>query len=154
MPRKPSGKPNGRPKIPVVPVPWNGELPPKQIDLNQVLYWVELQATAEEVAGSFRVTVETLDRKLIEAFGIGFVELKKRASGACKIALRNHQFAQAEKNATMAIWLGKVWLGQKEPETIHNFAPNQDNLDKDHLIMYLKNELAELKKKVDDGDKR
>lgn len=113
MPRKPTGKPSGAPKIKVSEVT-SGNLPPKEINLDQVLYWIELQATAEEIAGAFRVSVDTLDNRLKIAFGMGFSDLKKRCSGMSKISLRRFQFQQAEKNASMAIWLGKVWLGQKE----------------------------------------
>jgi hypothetical protein len=55
--------------------------PAKEINLDQVLYWTELQATAEEIAGAFRVSVDTLDRRLREAFGMGFAELRKRCNG-------------------------------------------------------------------------
>lgn len=36
----------------------------------------------------------------------------KRGKG--KISLRRSQFQLAEKNASMAIWLGKQYLGQKD----------------------------------------
>jgi hypothetical protein len=89
MPRKPTGRPNGRPEkkaVPPVdpkspPAEWKGTVPEKEINLDQVLYWTELQATAEEIAGAFRVSVDTLDRRLREAFGMGFAELKKGAMG-------------------------------------------------------------------------
>ena len=121
MPRKPTGRPNGRPKkrlnlqwIPnSPPAEWKGIVPAKEINLDQVLYWTEMQATAEEIAGSFRVSVDTLDRRLREAFGMGFAELRKRCNGLHKLSLRRYQFQQSERNATMAIWLGKIWLGQQ-----------------------------------------
>lgn len=122
MPRKPTGRPNGRPKTAVKPPmdpksppsQWKGTIPEKEINLDQVLYWTEMQATAEEIAGSFRVSVDTLDRRLREAFGMGFAELRKRCNGLHKLSLRRYQFQQAERSATMAIWLGKIWLGQRE----------------------------------------
>lgn len=127
MPRKPTGNPNGRPKIPVVPLSVK-ELPPKEIVMDQVLYWIELQATAEEVAGSFRVSVDTLDRKLREELGMGFAELHKKCMGAGKLSLRRHQFTLAQKNASMAIFLGKNWLGQKDNQTAE-LSPNDKKLD-------------------------
>jgi hypothetical protein len=99
----------GRKKIPLIM-----EIPPKAIIFEQVVYWINLQATQEEVAGSFRVSVETLNARLEEHFGMNFSELRKRVDGEAKLSLRRFQFKQAEKNATMAIWLGKIWLGQKE----------------------------------------
>ena len=105
MPRKPTGRPNGRPKKTVKPpvdpnsppAEWKGIVPAKEINLDQVLYWTEMQATAEEIAGSFRVSVDTLDRRLREAFGMGFAELRKRCNGRHKLSLRRYQFQQAER---------------------------------------------------------
>lgn len=114
--RKRGGQPGntnnllGRGKIPM------NFLAPKEINFDQILYWINLQATAEEIAGSFRITTETLDRQLKSYFGFGFMELRKLVDGEGKLSLRRYQFQQAEKNASMAIWLGKQWLGQKDNE--------------------------------------
>lgn len=126
----------GRPRIVS-----NIQIPEKQIILEQVLYWIDLQATQEEIAGSFRVSVETLDSRLIEAFGMRFSELRKRCSGQAKLALRRYQFEQAKKSATMAIWLGKQWIGQKDDIQLVQ-APNHD------LIISLLNEVKSLKGKM------
>ena len=134
MPRKPTGRPNGRPKkkaVPPVdpkspPSEWKGTVPEKEINLDQVLYWTELQATAEEIAGAFRVSVDTLDRSLREAFDMGFAELRKRCNGLHKLSLRRYQFQQAERSAAMAIWLGKVWLGQRETVVTETIFKEED----------------------------
>ncbi len=136
MPRKPTGRPNGRPKKTVKPpvdpkappAEWKGTIPEKEINLDQVLYWTELQATAEEIAGAFRVSVDTLDRRLREAFGMGFAELRKRCNGLHKLSLRRYQFQQAERNATMAIWLGKIWLGQRETIVTETIVKEEDSV--------------------------
>lgn len=136
MPRKPTGRPNGRPKKTVKPpvdpkappAEWRGTIPEKEINLDQVLYWTELQATAEEIAGAFRVSVDTLDRRLREAFGMGFAELRKRCNGLHKLSLRRYQFQQAERNATMAIWLGKIWLGQRETIVTETIVKGEDSV--------------------------
>ncbi len=134
MPRKPTGRPSGRPKIKTKaptdpnapPSEWKGTVPEKEINLDQVLYWIELQATAEEVAGAFRVSTDTLDRRLREAFGMGFAELRKRCNGLHKLSLRRYQFQQAQRSATMAIWLGKIWLGQRETIVTETIVKDQD----------------------------
>ena len=108
MPRTPTGRPNGRPKKIVKPpvdpqsppAEWKGIVPAKEINLDQVLYWTEMQATAEEIAGSFRVSVDTLDRRLREAFGMGFAELRKR----CMHPIQHHvsnQAAEKQKTSTL-----------------------------------------------------
>lgn len=91
----------------------------KEINLDQVLYWMGLQATAEEIAGSFRVSVDTLDLRLKEHFGMNFSSLKKTLGDGAegKLLLRRNQFDLSRTNASMGIWLGKQWLGQKD--TIH-----------------------------------
>ena len=64
---KSTGRPRGRPKgtknpnagrkpTPVINLPSNkGELPSKEIDFNQVLYFAEIQCTRDEAAGAFRI---------------------------------------------------------------------------------------------------
>ena len=155
MARKPTGNPPGRPAIKTIPPTkavgkpmdknWKGEIPEKVIIMDQVLYWIDLQATASEIAGSFRVSTETLDAHLKHAFGVGFLELKKRTDGAGKMSVRRYQFKMAEKNATMAIWLGKVWLGQTDTSVLVTTPQKQEEIDKDHLIMELKFEIQQLK---------
>lgn len=109
----------GRPRVALVE---KNPLPEKEIVLDQVLYWIDLQATAEEIAGSFYVSTSTLDRRLKEHFGYGFEELKKKCSGSAKLSLRRYQFQQAEKNTTMSIWLGKIWLGQSDKDEVKELA--------------------------------
>ena len=45
---------------------------------------------------------------------MNFSEVFKEKSGLGKISLRRNQWRLAEKSATMAIWLGKQYLGQKD----------------------------------------
>jgi len=138
----------GRPRIPLVTpdLDENGlsdKLPSKVIDFEAVLYWMDLGATAEEIAGAFRVGVRTLDRRLIEHTGMGFGELKEKTCGAAKIKLRRNQFNLSETNASMAIWLGKVWLGQKEEVTNENVALEIIRLINSGDILTLKKNLAQ-----------
>ena len=45
---------------------------------------------------------------------MNFSEVFKEKRGLGKISLRRNQWRLAEKRATMAIWLGKQYLGQKD----------------------------------------
>ena len=45
---------------------------------------------------------------------MNFSEVFKQKRGVGKISLRRHQWRLAEKNANMAIWLGKQYLGQSD----------------------------------------
>ena len=71
-----------------------------------------IMCTDEEIAACLGVTVETLQNK---DNNDAFLECKEKGAGNGRKSLRRIQFEIAKKgNATMAIWLGKQWLGQKE----------------------------------------
>ena len=120
----------------------------KPINLEQVIYWAQSQATAEEIAGSFQVSVDTLDRRLRKEYDMNYTELLKRVGGQAKLSLRRYQFKMAEKNATMAIWLGKQWLGQKDHEIETPKPPLQDQVNLENELMRLKNENVNLREKL------
>lgn len=107
----------GRPKIPLVFTP-DDRLPAKEINYDQVRYWADIGATQEEIAGAFYMSVDTLNRRIKEHFGMTFAEFKEKTAGSAKIKLRQNQFSLSQKNATMAIWLGKIWLGQQDPDKV------------------------------------
>ena len=90
----------GRPKI--------------DIDKSQFEKLCGLQCTKEEIAGFFSCSEDTIEnfckRTYKQTFSVVFKE--KRAGG--RISLRRSQFRLAEKNAAMAIWLGKQYLGQTD----------------------------------------
>ena len=62
----------------------------------------------KEMAAILGCSVDTLERNYADVID------KAREGG--KMTLRRHQFRMAENNVAMAIWLGKQYLGQKEPE--------------------------------------
>lgn len=100
MPRKPTGNPNGRPK--------------KNIDQKEFEKLCALQCTLNEVCSWFNVDDVTLNRWCKETYGTTFSEVFKVKRGIGQVSLRRSQFQMAEKNPTMAIWLGKQYLGQRE----------------------------------------
>lgn len=134
MARKPTGKPNGRPKV---SVKVKEGLSEREIDLDQVIYWVGMQASCQEIAASFRVSSDTLVRRIKENFGMSFAQLKERTDGGAKLSLRRFQFKLAEKNASMAIWLGKQWLGQRDNEKIEDTQSKRAFEDFNRLVSNL-----------------
>ena len=88
--------------------------PKKEIDQRQFEKFCGLQCTLEEICAFFDVTDKTLDRWCKETYGKLFSEVFKEKRGLGKISLRRNQWRLAEKSATMAIWLGKQYLGQKD----------------------------------------
>ena len=91
--------------------------PRKEIDQKQFENLCGLQCTLEEICGWFNITDKTLDNWCKRTYGSSFSEVFKQKRGTGKISLRRAQFRLAEKSASMAIWLGKQYLNQKdEPE--------------------------------------
>lgn len=90
--------------------------PRAQIDQEAFEKLCQLQCTKEEICAWFGITDKTLDawckRTYKKNFSVIFDE--KRKGG--KISLRRAQFKLAEKSAAMAIWLGKQYLGQTDPD--------------------------------------
>lgn len=84
----------GRPKI--------------EIDYNTVEKLANIQCTQEEIASFLGISVRTLQRDE------EFCRIYKKGQENGKMSLRRIQFKLAEKNPTMAIWLGKQYLGQKD----------------------------------------
>lgn len=100
-----------RPKNPA------GGRPPVPIDKDQFEKLCAIQATEEEIAGWFKCSEETIRRWCKKTYKQQFCEVYKRLSANGKISLRRTQFKIAEQgNATMAIWLGKQLLGQRDKQ--------------------------------------
>lgn len=126
MPGKPTGRPNGRPK--------------KEIDKNEFEKLCALQCTLNEICAWFHVEDDTLNRWCRETYGKTFSDVFKEKRGIGQVSLRRSQFQMAEKNPTMAIWLGKQYLGQR------------DNIEIDHGNNELMEALTGLVRKQIDHD--
>lgn len=88
--------------------------PRKEIDQTQFENLCGLQCTLEEICGWFDVTDKTLDGWCKRTYHASFSEVFRQKRGAGKISLRRSQWRLAKKNATMAIFLGKQFLGQRD----------------------------------------
>lgn len=99
--------------------------PRKEIDQKTFEALLEIQATLEEVTAVFNHILDGCSEDTIERWcrrtykdekgkGRSFADVaaEKRAVG--KISLRRAQWELAKRNATMAIWLGKQYLGQTD----------------------------------------
>ena len=82
--------------------------------LRRVEKLCAIQCTEEEIAGVFGCCVDTLYEWCKREYNETFSEVYKKYSADGKKSLRRYQFALAKTNATMAIWLGKQWLGQRD----------------------------------------
>lgn len=88
--------------------------PRKEIDYNLVEKLANIQCTQEEIASVLDITARTLlkDEKFKEIYEKG------RENG--KASLRRIQWRHAEKSASMAIFLGKQYLGQRDNLEVTN----------------------------------
>lgn len=94
-------KPTGRPR--------------KEINKTEFEKLCGLQCTEQEICDWFCVTDKTLAKWCAENYeGMAFSEVfaEKRMTG--KISLRRNMLRLSEKNATMAIFLAKNWLGMSD----------------------------------------
>lgn len=110
MPRKPTGNPNGRPLT--------------EIDKKEFEGCCKILCTKDEICDIFSINEQTLTAWCKREYGMGFCEIYKKLSAGGKKSLRRYQFELAENNATMAIWLGKNLLGQKD-ETVIDHGNNE-----------------------------
>ena len=92
--------------------------PKKNIDQTEFEKLCALQCTITEMCCFFDCDDVTLNNWCKRTYKKSFSEIFAIKRGAGKISLRRSQFRLAEKNAAMAIWLGKQYLDQKDnPET-------------------------------------
>ena len=73
-----------------------------------------IQCTEEEICSVLDVCTDTLDSWCQNTYGMHFSEIFKIKRKGGRASLRRNQWKLAEKNATMAIFLGKQYLGQKD----------------------------------------
>ena len=88
--------------------------PRKEIDKTEFEKLCGLQCKLDEIADFFDCSEDTIERWCKRTYKEGFAEVFAKKRGKGKISLRRSQFRLAEKNATMAIWLGKQYLGQRD----------------------------------------
>ena len=82
--------------------------PKFKIDYETAEKLAAIQCTQQEIASFLGCSVDTLQRDEI------FCGIYKKGQENGKMSLRRMQFKLAEKNPTMAIWLGKQYLGQRD----------------------------------------
>jgi len=86
--------------------------PLKQVDEKLVKDLASIFCTMDEMAAIVGVSVDTLERRYAEAI--------KRGRETAKSSLRRLQWKAAKKgNTSILIWLGKQYLGQREPSLMN-----------------------------------
>lgn len=85
-----------------------------KIDKKQFENLCGLQCTILEICDFFDVDDKTLNSWCKNTYDTTFSEIFKIKRGKGQISLRRTQWKLAEKNASMAIFLGKQYLGQTD----------------------------------------
>jgi hypothetical protein len=91
-----------------------GGRPKIEIDWKVFETCCKLCATESEICGVLNIHSETLAKYVNEKYGKTFPETLKSLSDKTKLSLRRNQIRMSETNPTMAIWLGKQYLGQTD----------------------------------------
>lgn len=91
--------------------------PRKQIDKAQFEKLCAMQCTQEEMCGFFDCDDVTLNSWCKREYKKSFSEVFRQKRQGGRISLRRTQWKLSETNVTMAIWLGKQYLGQTDQPT-------------------------------------
>ena len=112
--------------------------PKKEINQIEFEKLCTIQCTENEICAWFEISADTLCRWCRKTYKMNFADIFaiKRETG--RISLRRTQLQLAEKNAAMAIFLGKQYLGQKDDtgnKVSVNIGKNDD--DDSNIVIYL-----------------
>ena len=100
----------------------------------------KMQCTQEEILLLFGVSDKTLNNWCKETYGRTFSDVFKEKREGGKMSLRRKQWNLAESNASMAIFLGKNYLNQRDQQSI-GFSFNAKDED-DPITKALKEEFS------------
>lgn len=89
-----------------------------EIDAEQFEKLCFMQCTLKEIAGWFKCSEDTIERWCKRELKMGFADAYERYSAGGKISLRRYQWKMAEHNCSMAIFLGKQYLGQSDQQEL------------------------------------
>jgi AraC-like DNA-binding protein len=131
--------------------------PFKDIDWNLVEKLMEADCNGMQIAAKMRLNAETFYRRFKQEYGKSFQNCVGdfQRAGEADLKLSQHLKAinnKAPGNIQMLTFLGKVRLGQREPETLQLMAANQVHIDQSHKIMQLEHEISILKKDDDKSE--
>ena len=118
--------------------------PRKEIDKKNFESMCAYQCTQEEICAFLGVTDKTLSNWCKKTYGLRFSEVFRQKREMGKMSLRRKQWKLADTSASMAIFLGKNYLGQTDQ------VETKIELETDGFIEALKGQAEETFK--DAGD--
>jgi len=118
----------------------------KEINWDLVELYVKSGCKQINICKAFHIDEETLRSRVQEKYGMTWSAFSASLLSEGDMLIEAQQFQKAIKGYWPALhWLGKVRLGQREPELLNQLAANQTHIDQTHRIMELEHELVELK---------
>ena len=127
--------------------------PLKEINWEYVEKMIEAGCSAKEISGKYRIDNDTFYIRFKKQFGCRFQDYQAIVAPAGDGQIRTMQYAKALNNKApgspqMLMYLGKVLLGQREPDNVSSTPPQQNNIDKDHVIMQQEHLIATLREQL------
>lgn len=121
----------------------------KVINWDLVELYLKAGCSQTKIAQSLFIDEDTLRRRVKSKYGIEYGVLAANLRSEGDMLIEAKQFEKAAKGYWPALlWLGKVRLSQKEPETNEFKATNQPQIDYEHVIMAKDHEIDVLKDKL------
>ena len=117
------------------------------IDLNELEKLCALQCTQVEIAAFFNVSVPTIERRARES---KFREAMERGYAKGRISVRRKQMQLLEAGSnTMAVWLGKQLLGQKDRHELSGGSTPLDlNITNVNPVQILRDRIASIATRI------
>lgn len=92
--------------------------PPKEFDKRLFENLCHVQCTNDEIEAILNTDQRVLDGWCHRTYDCDFATAYQRYSKGGKASLRRNQYKMSATNASMAIWLGKVQLGQRDMQEV------------------------------------
>lgn len=112
----------------------------KEIDWTLFEQLCAVQCTQSEIASMLKIHIDTLRDNTKRHYKDEYSNVYKKYCENGKCSLRRNQFVLSKKNAAMAIWLGKQWLGQRDHDKEAQENARSETAELQNEIMRLKHE--------------
>ncbi len=107
---------------------WKTGRPLREFDKKIFEGLCHIHCTVDEIEKIFHTDQRVIDRWCQREYGEPFATVYKMYQSDGKASVRRHQFEHCKKNASMAMFLGKVLLGQVDTPNIAK-SPNDAILE-------------------------
>lgn len=93
-----------------------------ETEINKTIFenLCEIQCTKEDICNVLDCDEKTITKFCKEIYGESFSDTYKKKSAIGKSSLRRSQMTMAKTIPTMAIWLGKQYLGQRDKHDLEH----------------------------------